>query len=189
MIVIGLVGEKRGGKGTFTRLLAEILPHAKIIRLGFGDIVGDILDILDMPRTRNNMQKLPVGLMTTFDDPAVITNAMRHRIGVLDADIVILDGIRTFPDREMLGSFPRHLLVYVTASVETRYQRAVQAAEKIGDAKLTFEQFLAQDNAEIERLIPAIGAKADYVIQNESTLNDYRDHVKRVQRYFITPAE
>ncbi len=189
MIVIGLTGEKRGGKGTFTELLTELLPHAKIIRLGFGDIIGDICDILGMPRTRDNMQEVPLWLIEGSGNKGIITDAMKRRIEKLDTDIAILDGIRTIPDKAMLETFPRHLLVYVTASLETRYQRAIKAAEKVGDATLTREKFLAQDNAKIEQMIPVIGARADYIIQNEGTLDEYRAKVEAVRKYFIYPAE
>ncbi|MBU6142235.1 hypothetical protein KGO95_03955 [Patescibacteria group bacterium] len=189
MIVIGLTGEKRGGKGTFTELLSQLLPHAKITRLGFGDIVGEICDILGLPRTRDNMQEVPTWLIEGSGNKGIITDAMKRRIEKLDTDIAILDGIRTIPDKTMLETLPHHLLVYVTASFETRYQRAIKAAEKVGDATLTREKFLTQDNAKIEQMIPAIGAKADYIIQNEGSLDDYRAHVEKVQRYFIAPAE
>lgn len=191
MKVIGLVGEKRGGKGTFTELLQKALPEAQIEYLRFSDIVGDILKILDIPCTRENMQKLPIGLMHIFDDGSVITKAMEHRIRARTyADIVILDGIRTHSDVQTLKKFPGNLLIYVTASQEIRYQRALKATEKIGENKISFEQFKKQDEAEIEKMIPVIGSTADHIIINEFTLEEYMKEVRAICRlYDLNPAE
>lgn len=190
MIVIGLVGEKRGGKGTFTELLQEALPNAQIECLRFSDIIGDILKILDIPCTRDNMQKLPVGLMRTFNDNSVITKAMERRIRGQVAHIVILDGIRTHPDVQTLKKFPENLLIYVTASQEIRYQRALKATEKVGENKISFEEFKKQDEAEIEKMIPVIGSTADHIVFNEGSLAEYRDEVRIIRRDFnLNPAE
>lgn len=189
MIVLGLVGEKGGGKGTFTDLLKEELSTKKIILARFGDIIGDILHILGKPKTRDNMQKVPIALMEAFGDPAVITKAMKPRIQKVQADIVVLDGIRTLADEQLVRSFEKNILIYVTASAETRYQRARRRAEKLDETLMTFEEFLKQDQAEIERLIPSIGTRADYIIQNEQSLDKYREKVVTVCTHLIAPAE
>lgn len=191
MIVIGLTGEKRGGKGAFTEIFRELLPEKKIVRMGFGDIIGDLLDILGKKKTRENMQELPIILIKGYSQPDVITRAMKLRIEKIgnDADIVILDGIRTWQDRKMLKGFPINFLVYVTASLETRYARARASSEKVGENALSLEEFSKQDNAEIEKLIPDIGATADFIVQNESTLDDYRRKIKIFCKYKIQTAE
>lgn len=188
MIVIGLTGEKRGGKGMFVKFLQEMLPDKKILRMGFGDIIGDILDIIGKEKSRENMQKVPIGLINEFKEPDIITKAMKKKIERLvkeNFDILILDGIRTWPDLEMLKSFPGSLLVYVTASPETRYERARKSNEKVGDNSLTLEKFKAQDEAEIERLIPEIGKKCDYTISNERTLGEYREDVETFAKMYL----
>lgn len=191
MKVIGLVGEKRGGKGTFTELLQKVLPEAQIEYLRFSDIIADILEILDIPRTRDNMQKLPVGLMQIFNNNSVITKAMEHRIhSRMYADIVILDGIRTHSDVQTLKKFENRMLIYVTASQEIRYQRALKATEKVGENKVSFEEFKRQDEAEIEKMIPVIGSTADHIIINEFTLEEYVKEVRTICRlYNLNPAE
>lgn len=190
MKVIGLVGEKRGGKGTFAELLREALPDAQIECLRFSDIIGDILKILDIPCTRENMQKLPVGLMRIFDDDSVITKAMERRIRGQVAHIVILDGIRTRSDVQTLKKFSEHMMIYVTASQEIRYQRALKATGKVGENKISFEEFKRQDEAEIEKMIPVIGSTADHIIINEFTLAEYREEVRAICRlYNLNPAE
>lgn len=180
MKVIGLVGEKRGGKGTFAELLQEKLPRIQIECLRFSDIIGDMLDLVNYPRTRENMQKLPVGLMKLFDDDSIITKGMERRIRGQVADLVILDGIRTRADVLMLKKFPKNMLIYVTASQEIRYQRALKATGKVGENKISFEEFKRQDEAEIEKMIPAIGSTADHIIINEFTLEEYKKEVQTI---------
>lgn len=189
MIVIGLVGEKRGGKETFYKLLKEKLPLKRIVQVRFSDIIGDILDILGMPKTRENMQKLPTGINKAFDDNATITKAMKNRVQNIQTDIIVLDGIRLSADKDLLREFRNNILIYVTASPEIRYQRALAIAGKVGENSISFEEFLKQDNAEIERQIPKIGLTADYILLNEETLEDYRWHIDAIYKLFIKPAE
>ncbi|MDE2001328.1 MAG: hypothetical protein KGI60_02030 [Patescibacteria group bacterium] len=183
MIIIGLTGEKAGGKGTFVTLLCEAAPDKKIVRMGFGDIIGEICDILGKPRTRENMQKIPIALIKEFGESDIITQAMRKRVAALsqgECDILILDGIRRWEDYEYLRSFPANHLVYVTASRWTRFNRARKRNEKVGEAQLTMEQFIAQDQAEIELLVPEIGKKADFRIDNEQPIDYYRMRVEEI---------
>lgn len=185
MLVIGLVGEKRGGKGTFFELLKEKLPQKTIVQVRFSDIIGDILDILGKEKTRENMQKLPIGINKAFNDNATITKAMKNRVQNIQADIIILDGIRLPADKDLLREFRNNVLIYVTASPEIRYRRALAAAGKVGENSVSFEEFLRQDNAEIERQIPKIGLAADYIIVNEKTLDEYRWHINVIDTLII----
>ncbi len=188
MIVIGLVGEKRAGKETFLNLFREELPGANILQVRFSDIIGDILDILGMPKTRENMQKLPIALIKEFGDQEIITKAMKLRIMRLSADIIILDGIRLPSDAKLLKTFEKNFLIYITASPEIRYERAKKNSDKADEKNMTFDQFLEKDNAEIERQIPIIGESADYVIQNDYTLGCYRRKVKLFTLGYISTA-
>lgn len=79
---------------------------------------------------------------------------------------VIVDGVRRDADIVRLGRRPNFHLIYVTAPIEDRFEWAKARNEKAGDAALTWEKFVKQNQAETEREIPIVGAKAHLIIRN-----------------------
>lgn len=188
-LVIGLVGEKRAGKETFTDLLKEFLPAGTIlVRMRFSDIISEILDILGIPKTRENMQRLPIALIREFG-AGTITNAMKKRLTSAKMDLMIVDGVRRLTDAAMIKSIPESKLVYVTAGALVRYERAKNSNAKIGEESITFEKFLEQDQAEIEKEIPLIGAAADFGIQNEGSVEEFRRQVQKFYQLYISAGQ
>lgn len=182
--VIGLVGAKGSGKGTFPTLLSEILPDKKIIVTRFSDILKETLAIWTIPSTRKNLQDLAVFMEEGFGD-GTLANATKSRIEKIEADIVIIDGIRWWPDVKLLRSFERNYLVYITASPDTRFKRTSFRKEKIGKTEATYEQFINEEQAKNELNIPEIGKKADFLIDNEGDLEDYKNQVEKFIEKFL----
>lgn len=174
-IVIGLVGEIGGGKETFTKLLKEKYKDG-VAMVRFSDILGDTLNLWGLERSRENYQKLSVAMRNTFGD-GTLTNAVYHRVQNLNSEIVILDGVRWLSDADLVRKFPSNILVYVTADAKIRYQRTKDRKEKAGESQDTWEDFQKKDQAETEKDVPTIGAWADFKIDNNGTLEDYRRQV------------
>lgn len=178
-ILIGLVGEKSSGKDTVTKLIECLLPQKKIVQIRFSDILTETLDIWGLPKSRKNYQKLSPVFRKLYGRH-VLSNAVMTRAEATNADIVILNGIRWREDVTMLRSFKegvRNILVYVTAPVNLRYSRSVVRGEKIGEKNTTFKQFMKEEKAYTEILIPKIGKKADIIVQNTGSMKDLRDFV------------
>lgn len=163
--VIGLAGEKAGGKGTFTETLKSLLPMKKIAYAKFSDILTDSLKLWGLELTRENYQKLSVAMRNTFGE-GTLTRAIQRRVETLDADIVILDGVRWDSDVVLLRSFPINFLVYITADVRLRHARSQKRKEKAGEENASLEQFMKEEQAETEKDIPRIGSSADFTILN-----------------------
>lgn len=180
-LVIGLVGEKAGGKGQFATLLAEIAKGTIVQSLRFSDIVRETLDTWHLPHTRANQQKLVVAMNETYGIDT-LARATLKRVAETKADIVVVDGVRWDSDVAMIRRFPENALVYVTAHHEIRHARAVSRGEKVGETELSLGQFLEEERAPNEVGIPRIGAFADFTIVNEGTLDDYRAEALRFYR-------
>lgn len=178
-LIIGLLGEKGGGKGTFTSVLKESLPDKTIESYRSRDILSDILNILNLPLTRDNFQTLAPLLRDNFRSD-IITQAIAKKISQSEADIVIFDGVRWNSDVELIRTFPNNYLVYVTADPKIRYQRTKLRKEKAGEDQATFEQFLEEETAETERYIPIIGATADFKIINNGSLDEFKNQVSQI---------
>lgn len=185
--VIGLVGENGSGKGTFAEILARLLPGRRVAHIRFSHVLRDTLALWDIPATREHLQKLAV-VMNTAYGPGSLTQAVEARISASDAEIVILDGVRWETDAAMIRRFPRNLLVYVTADIQTRYHRLLARKENAGEDRTTFEQFQREERAENELLIPGIGKTADVTIVNDGTMDALTNTAAAVIAQYIEPV-
>jgi len=175
-LVLGLVGEKGSGKETFGNIVQGFLPHIKIPRIRFSDILADTLRLWGLPLTRDNMQKMVVGMREMYGHD-VLASAVYQRVENWESPLVILDGVRWEADAELVRSFPRNLLVYITADVKTRFAHVQQRQEKTAE-KGNWDLFLREENAENESYIPTIGASADVRIENNDTIETFKGRVE-----------
>ena len=76
--VIGIVGEKGSGKGTFTKFLNDFLP-GKVSIVKSSDILGETLELWDIPKTRSNLQQLAIIMDDTYG-VGTLTHAVEERI-------------------------------------------------------------------------------------------------------------
>ena len=165
-LVIGLVGHIGSGKTAVSEYLQEKYG-AKEHR--FSQILMDILDRLNLPHERAHLQNLGKSLRAELG-PDVIVNAFKHDLEKDASEMLIVDGIRYENEVEMLKEKGGQL-IFVTASPEVRYKRAVARGEK-GEAMITYEQFLESEKAETEKHIEMIKDSADYIIDNSGTLDE-----------------
>jgi dephospho-CoA kinase len=177
MVVIGIVGEKGAGKGTFVRYFKE-LSKKKISDIRFSDLLKQTLDLWDLPGTRENYQKMAVAMRDMFNRDA-LTHATHKKIAQMDAEIVLVEGVRWLTDEKMIRSFPKNRLVYISASPKLRFERLKKRNEKVGENNTTFARFSKEEQAENELLIPAIGKRADFKVDNTGSFEDLKEQVKQ----------
>ena len=177
-VIIGLLGEKRAGKGTFVKLLKEIAQPKIIGVVRSVDILFETLKIWKIEPTRSNLQNL-VRAMEEKYGQGTLTQAVYGRIINDSSEVVVFDGVRLETDLVLIRKFEKNFLVYVTASPRTRWERSKTASEKAGENFASLEQFMDEEKAYTEQFISKIGAAADFKIINEGTIEDYRKEVKR----------
>jgi|Deesub1362B_J571_1020462.scaffolds.fasta_scaffold02176_6 dephospho-CoA kinase len=166
-VVIGIMGKIGSGKSEASRYIAEKYG-GRIFR--FSDILKDILQRLNLELKRENFIALGSALRREFGD-GVIAWALKRDILTSEAQVVIVDGVRYPEEVEMIRSFENSVLIYIDASPEVRYQRAVKRGEK-GEATISYEEFLKNDSAETEKRIAELAKLADYHIENNGPLEE-----------------
>ena len=179
--IIGLVGEKGGGKGTFVQVLQKLAPDKTIKTVRFSDTLSDGLEAFALPKTRKNLQDMAVALIQFFGE-GTLTNAVKQKVLAQEADIVVVDGIRWMSDHEMVDSIEGSLLVYITADVDIRYERMKARKEKAGESEASYEQFMSEEQAENEIYIPKIGKNADFTIENNGGIEEFE---KKVEEFYV----
>ncbi len=179
-IVIGISGQKGGGKGTFAGLLKTTAHNKRVEEIRTVDVLFDTLRYWDLPNSRENLQRLVTVMNKAFGE-GTLTQAVKRKVENSEADIVILDSIRLDSDVKLLRSFSKNVLLYITADPKLRYERMKQRNEKAGEGEMSYKQFLKEEQAPTEILIPKIGANADYTIENNGTFEDY---IKEVEKFY-----
>jgi dephospho-CoA kinase len=174
-LVIGLAGRIGSGKGTVAAYLKERYKAKKFV---YSDILGDMLDRLHLPRTRDNLQKLGKGIREQLGDD-VLVNAMLEDVKGSTARILIIDGVRYVNEVDMVRGFDESLLIFTDAPVLTRYERCVARAQK-GEGKEGFSDFELRDNAPTELELDQVKEMADHVIDNSGSVADLFEKVDEI---------
>ena len=183
-IIIGVVGEKGSGKGTFAKLLQEVLPQKTIEVIRSSDILKQTLQLWGLPETRGNLQRLTIMVEQAFGS-GTLSHTVHEKLVNSQADIVIFDGVRWEVDVEMLRQFPQNFLVYITADPHIRHERTKVRGEKAGEENATFEQFMREEQALTEVLIPEIGLLADLTINNNGSTEDFKKQVEEFCQNYL----
>lgn len=178
MKTIALVAEKGAGKGLFVEIIKKLLPELRIVSVRFSDALCDMLEILGKEKSRHNIDTLVTALRQGFHDEGILNGAMQKRLGGLDADIVILDGLRK-ADEVSLVRERDGMLLYIAADQKDRYERRKQSAEKPDEANMSWDQFVDQDGAAPHREIRQIGeTMADATIKNNRSAEEFELKIK-----------
>lgn len=178
-LVIGLIGENGSGKDTFTTFFRAEAATKKVKRIKFSDILGETLNAWGIPASRSNLQNLAIVMDGQFGK-GTLTTATSKRIHDGKADVFILEGIRWATDIQMLKNFENSILVYITADPKIRFERMKKRKEKVGEKDLTYERFQREEKAKTETDIPKLGQKADFLIENNGSFEEFREKVREV---------
>jgi dephospho-CoA kinase len=175
-IIIGLAGKIASGKETVGKYLIE-KSGAKKIR--FSDPLRQILDMLDLPDSRQNMQTLSTIVRQNFDEN-ILAKAMMKLVSRLDSNIIIIDGVRRETDIENFRQLKNFFLIYIDASGEKRYERCVKRNENPGDSEMTREEFNKKDDAEAEEQIESLKKEANFVVDNNGSFEDLYRQIENI---------
>lgn len=175
-IIIGTVGQIACGKEAIKKYLANKY-NVKSCR--FSDSLRDIVKRIDVPESRENLQKLSTVLRSAFGED-LLARVISVDTSKIDADIVIADGIRRMADIKYLKELPNFYLIRVDVDVKIRYERMKTRNENVGDKDKTFEQFLAEENYETEKTIPEVMNYAKISISNNGTLEEMYLQVDKI---------
>lgn len=172
-LIIGLVGQAGCGKGTAADYLRERYG-ASYVR--FSKIMGQMLELIHIEKTRDNFIKLSESIRQTFGDDVFSYAVMKEALSAPE-DIVVVDGIRRLQDIVALEPLPQFKLIAIDVPAELRFERMKKRGEKATEADMTWEQFQAEEHAPTEVTIPEVMARAWKTIRNEGTKEEFETAV------------
>lgn len=172
---LGLVGETGSGKDTFCDYLKRIRKNVFVFR--FSQPLTEVLGIFFDEIKKEDQQWLVRVLRERFGNN-ILGEAIVKKIKNIKNGLIGLNGVRMWEEFKMIKKF-RGRTIYITAESKTRWQRMQSRGEKKDD-KVSYQKFLKMEKAASEILIPKIGKKADYKIENNGSRKDFYDKIKRI---------
>ncbi len=175
-IVLGFVGDIASGKGTICKYLKE--KH-NINAYRYSTMLRDVVQRLYIPESRDNLQLISKVLRENFGQD-LMSKVIAFDVENDSNEVVIVDGIRRPTDIIYLEKMPGFNLIYITADPKIRWERLVKRAENPGDSEKTYEEFLANEQAEADSLTKKLGSTAKFTITNNGDFEELYNQTEDV---------
>ena len=168
-LVVCLTGMPGAGKSTIVSKLKEEGYET----FSLGDGVRAEAKRQNLEPTGENLGKLMLELRQK-NGPGAIAELIKESIQKSNHEIIIIDGIRSIHEINVLKATGNLKLLAVEASSETRFNFLTQ--RKRSDDPLTREKFEERDNREISVGLQEIIELADETIENNNVTIDELVH-------------
>ena len=168
-LVVCLTGMPGAGKSTIVSKLKE----ENYETFSLGDGVRAEAKRQNLEPTGENLGKLMLELRQK-NGPGAIAELIKESIEKSNHEIIIIDGIRSIHEINVLKETGNLKLLAVEASSETRFNFLAQ--RKRSDDPLTREKFEERDNREISVGLQEIIELADETIENNNVTIDELVH-------------
>jgi dephospho-CoA kinase len=184
-IIIGLVGEIASGKDTVAKYLEKKYGSQTV---SFSGPLRAILDILDLPQTRENMAWLGVDLRQRFGQD-ILAKAVTAQVRKSKNKMVALPNVRLPQDITYLKKLPGFHLVHIDADPKIRYQRLIRRSQNADDKSKTWAKFLKDSRLPTEIKIRQLAKKAEYRLDNSGSVENLKKQVDEMMRRVGKPIK
>lgn len=174
-LIIGIVGQRLAGKDTVGEYLVK---KYGAFHIKYSNILDEILDILDQPKSRRNEIDLGMAMRSVFHE-GVLNAAIKKKLQNVKENFRVVNGIRFMDEFETIKSLGAKL-IYVTAPQEILYERFLKRSQKADDNTLSAQEFAALESESTEVKIPQLDALCDFTINNVGSLEDLYKEVDNV---------
>jgi len=178
-IVIGVTGMPGSGKG----VVREIVREYGFPVVVMGDEVRAEAARRNLEPTPENLGKLMLQIRAE-EGPGVLARRCIPKIRALDAEVVVVDGLRSPHEvKEFRKVFPKFKVIAIHASPKTRFQRLLRRGRS--DDPKDWKTFYMRDQRELSVGIGEVIATADYMIVNEGSIEELEAQLKQIIKKVI----
>lgn len=174
--IIGIVGETGSGKDVFCQHIKRTVK-GPVFWFRFSDPLSEILRILFAEIKKQDQQWLGKTLRERYGND-ILAKAMVQKIKNIKNGLIILNGVRYWEEFKMIKKLGGKV-IYITAEPKIRWQRLRKRGEKKDDSS-SYRKFLKKEKAKTEILIPKIGKKADFKIENNGSLESFYEKISKM---------
>jgi dephospho-CoA kinase len=175
-LVVGLAGMPGAGKS----VVVEVARRMGYDVVVMGDIVREDARRKNLECTPENLGKIMIELRIQEGNNVVAKRCI-PKIMESAKEKVVVDGIRSPAEiEEFKRHFPKFTLIAIRASPEIRFKRLYH--RKRSDDPKNWEVFRERDMRELSVGLGDAIAKAEYIIENESTLKVAKQQIAEILR-------
>jgi dephospho-CoA kinase len=171
-LIVCLTGMPGAGKST----IAEGLQSKGYEIINMGNAVREEAKNRNLESTRENLGKLMLELREK-NGPGAIAELIKSQIESSTSNVILIDGVRSNDEIQVLRKFGTVKLLAVHASTDTRFDFLQKRGRS--DDPQTKEHFEERDNREMDVGISNSIALSDYAISNVDLTKD-----KLIERSF-----
>ena len=174
MLVILLVGMPGAGKEEFVQVAKK--RGYKIVRMG--DVVRDYVQSLGYPLENEIVGKI-AGDERSKHGVDIWAKRTVERIKKMGGDKIVVDGIRCEEEVEIYKKNLKNVvLVGIFAPQRIRYERILK--RRRSDDVKNWKEFVEREERELNWGLGKVFARADYMILNTGTLEEYHKQVEEL---------
>ncbi|MDM7274807.1 MAG: AAA family ATPase [Thermoprotei archaeon] len=174
MLIIAVTGMPGSGKSSVARVLGEELGAPVLV---MGDVVREEAARRGLELTPANLEIVARELRLEYG-PGFVADVIAERIKAMGVSIAVVDGVRSLSEIQSFSKLGRVCVVAVHSSPSVRLERVI-ARGRVGDAR-SVEEFKLRDRSNIALGIGEAIALADYVIVNNSSLENLLEEARRL---------
>jgi dephospho-CoA kinase len=179
ILIVALTGMPGAGKTTVARYLSQ----KGIPLLIMGDVVREVAEIDGLEPTSDNLAKLMLRLRKK-SGPEAIAHLIEDKIKLMKKkdkklSVVIVDGIRSMTEVQVLRSIGTVKLLAIHGSTLTRYTHVKE--RRRSDVPSTIDEFDKRDKIEME-----VGISNAIALADESISNNDISIPELCERSFVT---
>lgn len=183
-LIVCLTGMPGAGKST----VASFLKEKGFTAVTMGDAVREEAKRQGLEPTDVNLGKLMIKLRQDLGQGAVAHLALQKLARDGSRGNVVIDGIRSIPEVEVLKQVGYVKLLAIHASQDTRFKHLVDRGRS--DAPANSDEFAGRDKRELSVGISEAIALADETISNNGlTLNQLKQRVCDIVKEWLEEAK
>jgi len=183
--IVCLTGMPGSGKST----VAEALRKKGFDVLAMGDLVRDEVKRKNIEQNDMNLGNLMLSLRKQFG-PGAIAQLILNEIGKREKrddalNKIVIDGVRSVPEVELLQTIGRVRLLAIHASASTRLEHIRKRAR--GDAPFNEHEFDNRDKRELGVGISEAIAMSDEILSNNDlTIEELKEKAFEIVQKWVT---
>ncbi|MFX1430437.1 MAG: AAA family ATPase [Promethearchaeota archaeon] len=172
MKVLAITGQPGSGKTTAIDAIRDL---GLVITMG--DVVRDEVKKRNLEPSGTNIGKIAKQLREE-KGPTIIAEKCVDLIRSKNVEVIFIDGIRSLSEINIFRKYWKFPIIAIVVDEEIRFNRLFERGRS--DDPKTFEELIERDKRESEFGLDGVLENVDYIIHNNSTIEDLKEKVRKL---------
>ena len=178
-VIIAITGMPGTGKALASSVASELGLPVYVL----GDVIRNEAKAKGIPPTGENLGKLMLEIRKK-EGKGVVARKLIPTIKKERHKIVIVEGIRSLEEVKELRNFCKVVILGIHSSPVERFQRLSKRGRS--DDPKSWDDFTIRDERELKVGIGNVIALSDFMILNDSTINEFKNRINNHLKNFLS---